>query len=89
MVCVLPGSKKVATGEPEVGDPEHAVVADEEVGALDVPVQDSARVAVAQALEDLAHEALDLRLREALPGQRGEAGEITRRRGRGCARSAR
>jgi hypothetical protein len=63
-------------GEPEVGDPEHAAVVDEQVGALDVPVQDAAGVAVAQALQDLAHEALNLRLREALPGERGEPGEV-------------
>jgi hypothetical protein len=72
----LPLARVEEGGEPEVGDPEQAVVVDEEVGALDISVQDAPRVAVAQALEDLAHEALDLRLREALAGQRGEAGEV-------------
>jgi hypothetical protein len=70
----LPGVEE--GGEAEVGDPERAVVADEEVGSLDVPVEDSPGVAVAQALEDLGHEAFDLRLRESLSRERGEAGEV-------------
>nr|CAB3450068.1 unnamed protein product [Digitaria exilis] len=72
----LPLGRVKERGEPKVRDPEHAIVVDEEVGALDVAVEDATRVAVSQPLEDLCHEALDLRLREALPGQCGEAGQV-------------
>lgn len=47
-------------GEAKVRDLEHPLVVEEEVGALDVAVQDAAGVAVCQPREQLPHVALHL-----------------------------
>eukprot|EP00963_Diacronema_lutheri_P005649 scaffold435_cov342-Pavlova_lutheri.AAC.39 len=48
------------SGQPEVGQFEHAVLVDEQVGPFDVPVQYFLFVAVVESFQQLFHEALDL-----------------------------
>jgi hypothetical protein len=52
----------LARAEAEVADLEHSVAVDEQVGALDVAVQDAVLVAVMQPCRQLLQVSLDLQV---------------------------